>query len=182
MRAQIVNAVLFQLAWIAFVGGAGRGNAWLGFAVLVPFAAWQFATSRWPRADALLLGVCGLLGLLIDSSLQAGGLLRYAAPGPWAPLAPPWILGLWMGFGLTMNHSMVFLRGRPLLGFVLGAVAGPLAYAIAARAWAAAELVPPTWRVYAALAVAWGIVTPLLAHAAATLSAHEQRASDPATA
>lgn len=182
MKSKVVNAILFQLCWIAFVAGAGRGSAWLGFAVLGPFAIWQLATSAWPRADALLLGLGVLAGLVIDSGLQAGGLLRFAAPGPWTPLAPPWILGLWMAFALTLNHSLAFLRGRPALSFALGAVGGPLAYAIAARAWSAAELLPPVWRAYLVLALAWGLATPLLVRAAALLSARERAAAGTAIA
>ena len=50
---------------------------------------------------------------------------------------------------------------RPVLALVLGAAAGPLAYWVAARAWDAVDLLRP-WPAMAALALAWGVLTPAL--------------------
>ncbi len=166
----IANAVAFQLCWMAFVGGAAHGQWWLGFAVLAPFAAWQLRASRQQRADVILLVLAAVLGFVLDSLLAAAGLLRYASPVPSIHLAPLWIVGLWMGFALTINHSMAFLHNRVLLASVLGAVAGPLAYWIAARIWSALTIADPTWPALLALAVAWAVMTPLLAQIAVRLT------------
>jgi hypothetical protein len=176
MKALVANAVLFQLCWIAFVAGAGHGNGWLGFAVLVPFALWQVAVSRQPRTDLVLVAVAALLGLALDSSLQATGLLQFAAPGPWTALAPAWIVGLWIGFALTLNHSLAFLQRRFALAAAFGAIGAPVAYGVAAHALSAATLIEPAWRAYLALGVAWAAATPLLARLAARLAAAERRA------
>ena len=53
----------------------------------------------------------------------------------------------------------------------LGVVGGPVAYAIAAHAWHAVELREPAWLAYAALALAWGVLTPLLLQVARRLEA-----------
>jgi hypothetical protein len=169
----IVNAILFQLCWVAFVGGAGRGCWWLGFVVLAPFALWQLKVSARPRADALLFAIAALLGFAVDSALAMSGVLSYATPVPWSQLAPVWIVGLWAGFGLTLNHSMAFLQTRPWLALLLGGLAGPFAYWVAARAWSAVALNGPMWRSMLALGVAWALITPALAKLARHLAQHE---------
>ena len=157
----VVNALLFQACWLGFVAGAAHGRWWIGFVLLLGFAAWQLRHSRAPRADLLLVGLAAVLGFAVDSAFVQGGLMRYVEPVPWAGFAPVWIVGLWMAFALTLNHSMRFLRDRPLLGIALGALAGPLAYWAAERAWHAVVLLRP-WPALVALALAWGALTPTL--------------------
>lgn len=169
----VANAVLFQVCWIAFVGGAGRGWWWAGFPLLLAFAVWQLAISRWPRSDLLLMLIAAALGFAMDSALLRGGLLQYAAPVPWTDLAPAWMVGLWIGFALTLNHSMAFLKRRLVSAALLGALAGPFAYWVAASAWNAVEILTPQWHALLALALAWGAITPLLAVLAARLALRE---------
>lgn len=171
----VVNMLAFQLCWLAFVGGAGRGLWWPGFVLLLPFALWQLSTSEWPRADLALLGIAALLGFGIDSVLQAAGLLRFATPVPFAGVAPAWIVGLWMAFALTLNHSLSFLKRRLRTAAAIGALAGPVAYWIASRAWEALTFATPDWRALLALAIAWGAVTPFLVALAARLALREVR-------
>ena len=64
---------------------------------------------------------------------------------------------------MTLNHSMAFLRGRPMLAGVLGAVGGPMAYLGAARGFEAVVFTPPGWRAIALLAVGWSIALATLA-------------------
>ena len=102
--------------------------------------------------------------------------MRFSAPVPWPGFAPVWIVGLWMAFALTLNHSLRFLRQRPALALVLGTAAGPLAYWIAANAWDAVDLLRP-WPAMAALALAWGVLTPALVALAQHLAVREAGAA-----
>lgn len=178
----IVNAVLFQICWIAFVGGAARGWWWAGFVVLAVFAAWQLRTTAWPRADLAMVFVSAVLGFAMDSALVQAGLLHYVAPIPWPSMAPLWMVGLWMAFALTLNHSLTFLRRNWPLAFVIGAIAGPFAYWVAGRAWQAVTFHEPASRAYIALAIAWGVLTPLLSWMALRLVRREVPANAPAIA
>lgn len=171
----VINALAFQACWLAFVYGAGRGLWWPGFVVLLPFAWWQLRASEWPRSDVALVAVAAGMGFALDSILQLTGLLRYATPVPFAALAPAWIVGLWVAFALTLNHSLSFLKRRLRTAAVIGALAGPFAYWVGARAWDALVVVEPSWRGYAALALAWGVVTPLLVALAARFALREVR-------
>jgi len=76
-------------------------------------------------------------------------------------------LGIWIGFALTLNHSLRFLHDRPWLGLALGAVAGPFAYWIAGTSWGAVRFAEPVATPLVALALAWGVLTPALAWLAA---------------
>ena len=43
-------------------------------------------------------------------------------------IAPLWILFLWTGFALTLNHSMSWLLNKPKLGTVFIFIGAPLSY------------------------------------------------------
>ena len=165
----IVNLVLFQTLWLCTVAGAGRGYWWAGLPVLAIFAAYQLKVSAWPRADATLMLVCAVVGLIADTLLIQMGLIRFAQPVPSPALAPAWIIVLWVGFSLTLNHSLAFLKDKAGLAIVFGLLGGPLAYAIAGKVWGAAVFQAPDVYVYGALAVIWGAMTPLLLSLASRL-------------
>jgi hypothetical protein len=158
----VINAVLFQLTWIAAVAGAGYGYWWPGVVMLSVFAAWQLRDPRSRRHDLRLIAWALPIGLLVDTLWIQTGMLRYAVPLPWPELAPVWIMVLWVAFALTLNHSLRALKQRPWLAATLGLIGGPLAYWIAASAWGAAEIRWPMWAALGALALAWGLLTPLL--------------------
>lgn len=169
----VLNAVLFQCVWFATVAGAGHGLWWAGVPVLLLFAIWQLRTSRWPRADLQLVLCAMVLGFIVDSLLAGGGWLRYATPWPSSLFAPVWIVVLWAGFALTMNHSMAFLKGRIWLAMLFGAIGGPLAYFGAARLFDAVQFDSPSHLPSLLLAVSWAVATPLLMALATRLVARE---------
>jgi hypothetical protein len=158
----LLNLVLFQLGWIATVAGAGNGMWWAGPLSLVVLAAVTFRLSPWPRTDLALVCSACLLGLVIDSAYIQFGLMRFAEPVPFMDLAPIWILGMWMSFALTLNHSMRVFKRHLLAAGVFGLVGGPLAYYVAGRNFHAVEMLASPWLVYGSIAVVWGLVTPML--------------------
>ena len=158
-----LNLLGYQAIWCATVYGAANQRWWLGLVLLLPFAFWQIGRSRWPRADLALVALAAALGFAVDSAFAASGWLRYASPLPAPDLAPVWILAMWMAFALTLNHSLSFLKHHVAAAIAIGAVGGPLAYWGAGRSFGAVELSDPSWRVLAALALAWAVLVPLLA-------------------
>jgi hypothetical protein len=149
----------YQLVWFLTVADAAHGTLWPSLACSCVFIAWQLWASEHPTVDLRLLAVAVILGLIVDGVLAARGWARYATAEPaWPPSgAPIWILALWACFAMTLNRSLVYLQGRPLIALVLGALGGPLAYLSAARGWRALTLVPPTWRALVWLAASWAI-------------------------
>jgi hypothetical protein len=158
----LLNVVFFQALWLASVGGAGRGYWWLGLPVLAVFIGYHFFVSPCKKADAQLLLISVVLGFIADSALVQLGLLRFAQALPWDGFAPIWIVSLWAGFALTLNHSMSFFQTRPIWAVIFGFLGGPLAYYVAANVWKAAVFTAPALYVYGALALVWAVMTPLL--------------------
>ncbi|MBN8888177.1 MAG: DUF2878 domain-containing protein [Rudaea sp.] len=168
-----LNIAGYQLVWFAAVYGAATARPWMGVGAALFFVAGQMLVSRDRSADARTLLLAIGLGIVIDGSLAATGLLRYASPYP-ALGAPAWILAIWAAFALTVNHSLAFLRNRPLPAALLGAIGAPLAYSAAARGFGAVAFGEPRWTGLLALSVAWaGAMTlfagaPMQAHSAET--------------
>ena len=163
-----LNLFGYQAIWCATVYGAANERWWLGHALLLPFAFWQIGRSRWPRADLALVGLAAVLGFVVDSLFAASG---------WLPF---WILAMWMAFALTLNHSLAVLKRHVALAVAVGAIGGPLAYWAAGSSFGAVALSNPSWRVLAALALAWAVLVPALATLAGRLVlAFPGRTNDP---
>ena len=153
------NAAGYQCVWFACVWAASRGHGWVGPLALLPFSAWVIGRVD-GGADALLLPAAVLVGLVLDTLLAASGLVAYAAPLPFAQVAPLWILAIWGAFGLTLRHSFRFLHGRRGLAAALGAVGAPMAYLGAARGWHAVAFPHGATPAAIALGAAWAVVLP----------------------
>ena len=149
----LCNFIAYQLAWFAVVLGAAHGHALEGTAV----ALLVTGVHLWLRRDPMefkLVGVAVVLGLVIDSTLAATAQVRFASAGN-LPVAPFWMLGLWMSFATTLNHYMHWLMRRPAIAALGGAVFGPLAYLAGAKLGALALPSPVT--ALPLLAVSWTV-------------------------
>jgi len=154
------NFIAFQLGWFACVLGAANGLPWFGPLVVVAVVLFHLASSRRPGRELRLVVAAMLLGLVVDSLLLATGWLRYPT-GQWLPgVAPYWIVAMWGLFATTLNVSMAWLRGRPVLAVLMGGTGGPLSY-VAGEKLGAIELAPAL-PALTALAIAWALAMPLL--------------------
>lgn len=162
---RFANFAAFQTVWLLSLVGAGSGFPWLGPAALLLFMAGHFPGAAAPRADALLVLTAAAAGLCCDTLYIRAGLLAYAAPLPSPALAPFWIVAMWMNFGMTLNESLAWLKDRLLLGALLGAVGGPLAYLAGIRLQAARMTAEP-WLVLVVIGLSWAIAVVLLLLAA----------------
>jgi len=167
MARMLLNAGLFQVAWFAAVLGAAGEREWLGPLVLLPVLAINLAMATDRRGELKLWAAAGVLGLLFDTALVAAGVFAPRHQLFPHPLSPPWMIGLWLNFAATLNQSLGWLHGRPLLAALFGAVGGPLAYYGGARL-GATEAIPGMWGMMI-LAIGWGVMTPLLFKLAKTL-------------
>lgn len=158
------NLIGYQIVWFGAVIGASRGSPWWGVALATGFVGAQLWASDSRRADLRLVAVALYLGMGLDGLLAASGWAQYVTPRPALPTggAPVWILALWAAFAMTFNHSLTYLRDRPVLGALLGLIGGPLAYWGAARAWGAMVFVAPVWRSVAWLSVGWAVAMLVL--------------------
>lgn len=164
----LANFILFQAGWFACVLAAADGRIWLApFAVLLVVALHLFFISR-PTDRRRELGfilLVGLFGMLADSGLRKLGATHYPTSNAgWPPgLAPVWVGALWSLFATLPCHSLGWLRGRPLLTAVLGAVGGPLSY-LAGTRLGATGLGDHSLLTFGALGIEYALLTPLLLH------------------
>lgn len=126
MARLISNFVGFQLSWLALVIGAAHGMLWPGAIACLAFLVWELIGSENRSGLAQLIAASLLTGIIVDGSYVAFDLVSYAEPA--GPMAPYWILGLWLIFALTLPRSMHWICERPLVAGVLGAVFAPLSY------------------------------------------------------
>lgn len=165
----LLNIAVYQAGWFACVLGAARGRPWLGLAIVaIIVCGWVMSAPR-PSALLQLSVLTALVGYSWDSWLSVAGLIGYP-PGPLSPpLAPPWILALWLLFATTLPISLRWLQSQPALAALLGALAAPLAYLAAARLGALTlpRMQPALW----ALALGWAGLLPLLLRLARRLNA-----------
>ena len=162
------NFLAYQAVWFISVYSAGSERSWPGVLAALLFACMQLTASKQRAADMRLVLVAVVLGAALDGTLSTTDLIRYRSSSWALPPggAPLWILALWAAFALTLNHSMRWLRGHPVLAAIVGAIAAPLAYASAANLTAALTFIAPTWRAEVCLAVGWAGALSVLAHLA----------------
>lgn len=158
----IANALAFQGVWFACIVGASFGQAWPGVLAALAFAGATLVLGGQWRADLRTLAIALPLGLGLDCGFAAVGWLQYAPAAAWPLAAPPWIAALWVGFAMTLNHSLAFLRGEPRLAALLGLVGGPLAYWGAAQGFGVVSLPAPAGMTLLALGLAWAAFLPLV--------------------
>ena len=145
-RANLVNAGLFQLTWFACVLGGAAGSSVWGAVALASLLAFSGARP-FLRSDLTLAAVLGLVGLGLDTLWIRTGVLDYGSA-----IAPAWIIMLWMGVGLTLNHSLSLFANRPWLGGLMAGAAAPLSYLGGERLGGVA--VPDPW-LLGVVAAAW---------------------------
>lgn len=90
----------------------------------LPLLIWAFLRSE-PYRTVALLATFMLVGVAMDGLWMALGLFDYAGYG----LTPPyWIIGLWGGVALCVDHSMAWFRDRPLWGAAAAGLTAPFSY------------------------------------------------------
>jgi hypothetical protein len=156
----IANLVLFQVGWWTLVLTAAHGQPGLGIGLVSLSLVWHLAVARAPLAEAALVGLTGLVGLVTDSLLLATGWVDFAGGALAGQLAPLWMVALWVNFALTLNVALRPLQARPLLAAGLGLIGGPAAYLGGAELGAMTFSNAPA--ALGALAVEWAVLTPLL--------------------
>ncbi len=157
LRAPIlVNAALFQITWFACVIGSAKGLIWPALLACLALACYQLHPSRRHSSDLKLVVLSIILGLIVDSIWVQTGLMVFTDARPWGNIAPAWIILLWIGFALTINHSLGWLTAHPLLAPLMGLIGGPLSY-LAGLKLGAVEFHADTLVVSVYLAIAWAL-------------------------
>lgn len=158
-RWTILNFGLFQIGWLVCVLSAAAGTNLPAILMTAFFVLIHQRFYPWFGVDLKLIAAGVTVGLILDSSWSALGWMGYSAQS-YAPIAPWWILCLWVNFMLTLNHSLAWMLPRWRLAAICSAIASPLSY-FAGSKFLAIEWLQPVPMLIAA-SVSWAIVVPLL--------------------
>ncbi|MHC4217118.1 MAG: DUF2878 domain-containing protein [Planctomycetota bacterium] len=133
-------------------------------------------------AEVVLLFFAATFGYLMDSLLVLAGVIEFPHQARLGLPSTLWMVALWINLATTLNASLGWLRGRYVLGAVMGLVAGPLSYFAGVRL-GAISFGLPTGISLAVIAVEWALSMPaLLVIAALTSSRPTQRDEKPSAA
>ncbi|MEM7610178.1 MAG: DUF2878 domain-containing protein [Pseudomonadota bacterium] len=122
----VINFLLFQTSWFALVAGAANNLLIPGAALCALFFAWELYRSKARKRLVALVVVAVAGGIIVDGSYALFGLVEYQLPA--GPIAPWWIIGLWVIFALTLTESMGWMRDRIWAGALMAGIGAPLSY------------------------------------------------------
>jgi hypothetical protein len=173
-RPVLINFAIFQLCWFACVLSGAAALPAIGIGVVAVAVVFHLSRARRPLPEAALLVIAGLIGAAWDGQLAGYGWLIYPS-GEFAPwIAPSWIIAMWVSFATTLNVSLRWLRGRPELAVLFGAIGGPLAFYAGQRL--GGVQFSDTLVALAALSAGWALITPVLVSLATRLDGYGEQA------
>jgi hypothetical protein len=156
----LTNFAIFQVAWLSSVIGGAQEMPWLGpLAVMIALGV-HLRHARKPFEEIVLVLSCAMIGAGFDSMLVTSGWVSYKSGQFSAYIAPYWIVTMWMLFATTLNVSMRWMRGKPLLAAVFGLFGGPAAY-LAGQKLGGIILADQTMALIA-LGIGWAVIMPVL--------------------
>ena len=171
MPSKLINFALFQLGWFSSVLGAANNLPMLGPLAAIPILVFHLARANSPRTEIKLVAAAVIIGGGFDQLLVSVGYIQYrgSAPG----YLPLWMIGLWIIFSTTLNVSLRWMHRRWAVAIIFGLIGGPLSYLGGIRL-GAAEYYDATPALIA-MAIGWGILTPVLLAAAERFDGYKDR-------
>ena len=157
MKYPVLNFLLFQAAWFGCALGVGNNLPEIAYTTLFIVISLHLGFSNNRKRDTQYLIMIAIIGTTVDSALGGLGVLDFHKR--W--FCPPWLTGLWMAFAATIHYSLSWLKQRPVLGSVLGAIGGPASYYAGAK-FGALQLNPDVLYSLAVLVPVWSVVVPLM--------------------
>lgn len=156
----LLNFAAFQVGWFSSVIGAAKQMPWLGPLAFLVVLAIHLRRAHRPQSELGLVLACGVIGVFFDSLLVAFGWVTYPSGLFNDFMAPYWIVTMWMLFGTTLNLSMGWMKGKPLLAAIFGAIGGPASY-LAGQKLGGIEFLE-FYPAMIALAIGWALFMPVL--------------------
>ena len=126
MAKNIRNLVLFKLGWIACVFFAAAGEPLMATLAVGAVVAAPLYLAPVVVKEAMLLAAAAVIGMAWESLLVFAGIVSYPGYAASMPLAPYWIVAMWLLFATLLNKSLRWLHGRTVAAAVVGLIGGPL--------------------------------------------------------
>ena len=151
MKTLAFNICVYQITWFlcVFLGNHGA-------LLSLPLLILHLFLLPHRKQDLQMMGVLLLIGLFTDGILHLSGMITFTETG--VPI-PIWLMVIWLALALLPHHSLRWLKGRPILSSVFGALGGPPAYWAGVKA-GAAEFSQPLLPSLLLLGLIWAIIWP----------------------
>jgi len=159
MTSKIINFIFFQLVWFVCIIGAAKNETHTAVAFSLLIVLFHFYLTKHKANELKILLLASIIGFLFDGFLLKSELVLYADHGWSYSITPLWIIILWMGFAITINSSLSWLKKKLNLSILFGAIGGPLAYLAGEKLGAVTLLTSDALII---ISTGWAIITPLL--------------------
>lgn len=159
----MINFILFQVGWFACVISAASQLEWLSLLSIGITIIIHLILTKDRLPELQIIFTAGLLGMVLDSTLISLGIFTPETKFSGNGIAPLWLVGVWMLFGITLNHSLRWLHQRYVTAAILGFVFAPVAYLAGQRLGALTfPADSPDYLSLLIIGSCWILVTPLL--------------------
>ncbi|MEM7360550.1 MAG: DUF2878 domain-containing protein [Pseudomonadota bacterium] len=128
MKQKVINALMFKIGWLGVVFLGSGTLHWTAPILVTMIVGFHLIMCRNPKIELKLILVAVLMGALWESFIASQGLVIYAHGQPGTYLAPAWIVAMWALLATTLNVNLAWMRGRPFLTILFGAIGGPCAF------------------------------------------------------
>lgn len=110
----------FNVVWLGLVYW---GNSFIPIAIAF-LCSHLYINRSTASNELILIFSVAIVGICVDSILQFIGFFIFSE----ASHLPFWLMSLWLCFGTTLSHSLVFLSNSKFYQGLTGAVIAPLSY------------------------------------------------------
>lgn len=173
MKSVLINLSLFKAAWAATVFGAAASIPVAGAIAVAIAVLVHLARTRDVRAEATLLALAAIVGLIWETLLVAANVLTYPSGNLVPGVAPYWIVAMWILFATTLNVGMRWLRKNVATAAIAGAIGGPASFLAGASAGAVTLSEPLTSLVV--IGIGWAVLLPLMVRLATRFDGQRQQ-------
>jgi hypothetical protein len=156
-KKMIVNALGFQVVWFMCVQGNNLNASLAAIGLLcLHNLIFKIELKAWP-----ILIAFSVIGYFGDSVIAKNFHLIYS--DNLDPLAPLWLLSLWLAFSTTLNHSMQWLFNSKYLTLFIALFIVPISYFAGIQLSGSTFSLPinstlPYWAFYIAEGTWWAIL------------------------
>lgn len=140
----IVHLLAYNTVWFVCIKSAPKGFIWAGLILAIFITTLQYLWQHFVvhESNHLLtfLIYLTLIGFMGDSSMMYLGVITFSANPFSLPIAPPFMLGIWLNFAMLFYALLKQLINRPALLFLFSFVGFGVAYQLGANMGAATLL------------------------------------------
>lgn len=126
---KIINLIFFYLIWWGCILGIRLNLDYVGPVLTFVFIVAHLNIVSELRKELMLILCGGFLGLTVESLYLYFNFISYEGYLISESFIPPlWIVCIWVGLAMTINHSMGFLKNKWIVMVICGAIFGPICY------------------------------------------------------